>query len=113
MDMRRNQDDSETLASYVEIVRQFLAARKCVNQVFNPADERLAAQLFREHVALKQIERGVCSVARGGTMALLNGTAVGPISGLKYFSSTLRRLEFTALRMPAPSFRVKASMSMR
>jgi hypothetical protein len=36
-----------------------LAARKCVRPVFNPADERLAAQLFQEYVDLKHIEHAI------------------------------------------------------
>ena len=88
----RDQDAGETLASYVETVRQFLAARKCVNQLFNPADERLAAQLIREHVELKQIEHGVLLGCARRYVALLNGTAVGPISGLSYFNSVIQEV---------------------
>jgi hypothetical protein len=50
----RDLDDGERLASYIEIVRQFLAVRKCVKEGFNPADERLAERLFREHVQTKE-----------------------------------------------------------
>jgi DNA-binding transcriptional regulator LsrR (DeoR family) len=45
---RGDQDSDKELSSYVEAIRQLLAVRKCVNPVFNPADEKLAAQLFRE-----------------------------------------------------------------
>jgi hypothetical protein len=79
--------------SYVEIVRQLLAARTCVNKVFNPADEHLARQMFRDHVELKQIEHGVLLGCARRYVALLKGTAVGPIAGLRYFSSTIQEVQ--------------------
>ncbi len=80
------------MASYVEMVRQFLAARKCVNQVFNPADEQLAMQMFREHVKVVCIERGILLGCARRYVALLNGTAVGPISGLGYFMTAIQEV---------------------
>ena len=59
----------------------------------NPADEHLARQMFRDHVELKQIEHGVLLGCGRRYVALLNGTAVGPIAGLKYFSSTIREVQ--------------------
>jgi hypothetical protein len=90
---RGHHDRDRTLASYVETVRQLLAARKCVKQVFNPVDEKLAAQLFREHVELKQIEHAVLLACARRYVALLNGTAVGLISGLRYFSGIIREVQ--------------------
>jgi hypothetical protein len=89
---RRDEDASETLDSYIETVRQFLAERRCVNPVFNPADERLAAQLFREHVELKQIEHAVMLACARRYVALLNGTVVGHIAGLSYFSPAIQEV---------------------
>ena len=88
----RDQDDDGKLASYVEIIRQLLAARKCVRPVFNPADEKLAAQLFQEHVELKQIEHAVLLACARRYVALLNGTVVGVISGLSYFKSAIQEV---------------------
>ena len=95
---RGDQDRDKTLGSYVEAIRQLLAARKCVKPVFNPVDEKLAAQLFREHVELKQIEHGVLLACARRYVAQLNGTAVGLISGLRYFSAAIqevRRLQIS------------------
>jgi hypothetical protein len=95
---RGDQDRDKTLGSYVEAIRQLLAAHKCVKPVFNPVDEKLAAQLFREHVELKQIEHGVLLACARRYVALLNGTAVGLISGLRYFSAAIqevRRLQIS------------------
>ena len=95
---RGDQDRDKTLDFYVEAIRQLLAARKCVTPVFNPVDEKLAAQLFREHVELKQIEHGVLLACARRYVALLNGTAVGLISGLRYFSAAIqevRRLQIS------------------
>jgi hypothetical protein len=89
---RGDQDRDRTLASYVEAIRQLLAARKCVRAVLNPADEKLAAQLFGEHVELKQIEHAVLLACARRYVALLNGTAVGLISGLRYFSSVIQEV---------------------
>lgn len=93
---RCDHHDGETLASYVEAVRQCLAARKCVRAVFNPADERLAAQLFGEHVDLKQIEHAVLLACARRYVALLNGTIVGLITGLSYFGSAIQEVRSLA-----------------
>jgi hypothetical protein len=87
------EESGENVVSYVEIVRQLLAARTCVNKVFNPADEHLARQMFRDHVELKQIEQGVLLGCARRYVALLKGTAVGPIAGLRYFSSTIQEVQ--------------------
>jgi hypothetical protein len=88
----RDLDDGETLASYIEIVRQFLAVRKCVKQGFNPADERLAEQLFREHVESKEIEHAILLACARRYVALLNGTVVGHIAGLCYFGPAIQEV---------------------
>jgi hypothetical protein len=90
---RSNPDRDKTLHCYVEAIRQLLTARKCVKPIFNPVDEKLAAQLFREHVDLKQIEHAVLLACARRYVALLNGTAVGPISGLSYFSGVIREVQ--------------------
>jgi hypothetical protein len=89
----RTKEPGEDVVSYVEIVRLLLAARACVNKVFNPADEHLARQMFRDYVELKQIEHRVSLGCARRYVALLNGTAVGPIAGLKYFSSTIQEVQ--------------------
>jgi hypothetical protein len=87
-----DQAGGKTLTSYMGAIRQFLAARKCVKPVFNPAGEKLAAQLFRGHVELKQIEHAVLLGCARRYVALLNGTAVGLISGLTYFSAVIQEV---------------------
>jgi hypothetical protein len=84
-------------ASYVETVRRLLAARKCVNQMFNPADAQLAMQMFGDQLELIYIERGILLGCARRYVALLNGTVVGLISGLRYFSSAIQ--EVRALRI--------------
>jgi hypothetical protein len=78
---RGDQDRDKSLDVYMEAIRQLLAARKCVKPVFNPADEKLAAQVFGEHVELKQIEHAILLACARRYVALLNGTAVGSVSG--------------------------------
>jgi len=89
---RVDQESGSSLASYMEAIRQLLAARKCVKPVFNPADEKLAAQLFGEHIELKQIEHAILLACARRYVALLNGTAVGIVSGLRYFSSAIQEV---------------------
>jgi hypothetical protein len=89
---RGDQDHDNGWGCYVEAVRQLLAARKCVKPVFNPADEKLAVQLFREQVNLQQIEHAVLLACARRYVALLNGTAVGLISGLRYFSPAIQEV---------------------
>ena len=82
-------DDCRTLSSYIESIRQFLAARRCVLPTFNPPDEKLAEQLFREHVDLKQIERAILLACARRYVALLNGTVIGRVRGLSYFRAAI------------------------
>jgi hypothetical protein len=89
---RVDQESGGSLTSYMEAIRQLLAARKCVKPVFNPADEKLAAQLFGEHVDLKQIEHAILLASARRYVALLNGTTVGIVSGLRYFSSAIQEV---------------------
>jgi hypothetical protein len=89
---RADQESGGSLTSYMEAIRQLLSARKCVKPVFNPADEKLAAQLFGEHVELKQIEHAILLACARRYVALLNGTAVGIVSGLRYFSSAIQEV---------------------
>ena len=89
---RIDQKGGETLASYVEAIRQLLAARRCVKPVFSPADEKIAVQLFGEHVELKQIDHAILLACARRYLALLNGTAVGLISGLVYFSAAIQEV---------------------
>ena len=90
---RVDQKGGEALASYMEAIRQLLAARRCVKPVFNPADERLAAKLFREHVEVRQIEHAILLACARRYVALLNGTALGLISGLKYFTAAIQEVQ--------------------
>jgi hypothetical protein len=89
---RVDQTGGESLTSYVEAIRQLLAARRCVKPVFNPADEKLAVQLFGEDVELKQIDHAILLACARRYVALLNGTAVGLISGLVYFSAVIQEV---------------------
>jgi len=86
------QANGKALASYKEAIRQFLAARKCVKPVFNPADDRLAVQLFQEHVELKQIEHAVLLACARRYVSLLNGTVIGRIMGLSYFRAAIQEV---------------------
>jgi hypothetical protein len=63
-----------------------------VKPVFNTADEKLAAQLFGEHVELDQIEHAVLLGCARRYVALLNGTVAGPIAGLAYFRSVIEEV---------------------
>jgi hypothetical protein len=78
---RRDQDDGEMFASYVEAIRQLLAARKCLNQVFNSVDERLAAQLFREQSRQRRSSTQSCSPARADTSHCSTERWKGPFRG--------------------------------
>ena len=85
----RAKESGEDIASYVEKVRLLLAARKCVNRAFNPSDEQLAMRMFREDVGLDHVEHGVLLGCARRYVSLLNGTAVGLVSGLRYFAPAI------------------------
>jgi len=63
-----------------------------VKPVFNPADEKLAAQLFREHVELQQIKHAVLLACARRYVALLNGTVIGRVAGLSYFRAAIQEV---------------------
>jgi hypothetical protein len=86
---RVGQEGGGTLTSYVEAIRQLLAARKCVKPAFNPADERLAEQLFHEDVELEQIAHAILLASARRYVALLNGTVIGLVAGLSYFRTAI------------------------
>jgi len=88
----RTEGNSRDATTYVERIRQLLAARKCVIGTFNPADEKLAVELFREHVELQHVEHAILLACARRYVSLLNGAVVGPIAGLRYFSSAIQEV---------------------
>jgi hypothetical protein len=89
-----------------------LAVRKWVQPAFNPADEKLAAQLFLEHVELKQIEHAVLLACARRYVALLNETAVGLIPGLGYSAAPFRRFELSKSRKTTGNIWLRALASL-
>jgi hypothetical protein len=63
----RRSGPRQTLASYVDAIHQLLAARKCVNPVFNPADKKVAAQMFRNRLTQSRSSMRFYLPASGGT----------------------------------------------
>ncbi len=59
---------------------------------FQPWRERLATQMFRERVELKQIEHAVLLGCARRYTALLNGTVVGHVAGLSYFRPAIQEV---------------------
>src|SRR6266849_2591342 len=49
-------------------------------------------RMFRERVELKQIEHAILLGCARRYVALLNGTVIGPIAGLSYFSSAIQEV---------------------
>lgn len=71
--------------AYIREIRTLLAARRCVEIAFTPADEKLAAALFAERIPLEHIERAILLACTRKCVALLNGQVSGPITSLHYF----------------------------
>jgi hypothetical protein len=86
----------ESIVNYLEELRAHqvcsIEARKMREAGFTPADEKLAAQLFGEHVELKHMEHAILLACARRYAALLNRTVVGVVSGLSYFSPATKEV---------------------
>jgi hypothetical protein len=79
-------------AEYVRTVREAFLAPACVSSSFTPADEKLAAHLFRRGVPPQHLRRAIWLGCARKYMAMLNGGRRAPISSLAYFVSLLEEI---------------------
>jgi hypothetical protein len=76
-------------SNYIDHVRRFFQARRCVDSSFSPADQKLAATFFRQQVGLDQIETALLLGCARKYVAMLNGKISGPITSLSYFQAVV------------------------
>lgn len=76
-------------AHYVEQIRRLFLSRSCVQGTFGTADEKLAAEWYRRHVPLEQIEQAYLLGCARKYVALLNRPSGEGISSLRYFTPLL------------------------
>lgn len=77
------------LAEYTERIRVLMQTHRCVVGTFGPADEKLAADLFRRQIPLEQVEHGFLLGCARKYVAMLNGQTSGPVASLKYFCTVI------------------------
>jgi len=77
------------LAEYTEQIRVLMQAHGCVTGTFGPADEKLAAELFRRQIPLEQVEHAFLLGCARKYVAMLNGQSSGPVASLKYFGTII------------------------
>lgn len=82
-------DEPKELTKYVQRIKSFLAARKCVKCAFSGADQKLAASYFNRKISLEQIERAIALACCNKYVSLLNGSDSGPIVSFHYFADTM------------------------
>jgi hypothetical protein len=76
-------------SNYIEQVRRLFQTRRCVENSFSPADQKLAAGFFRQQVGLDQIETALLLGCARKYVAMLNGKISGPITSLGYFQAVV------------------------
>lgn len=76
-------------ADYVRSVREAFLEPACVCSAFTPADEKLAADLYRRGVPLENLRRALWLGSARKYMAMLNGQPPAPIASLGYFTALL------------------------
>jgi hypothetical protein len=83
-------DDRQT--EYVRALREALLAPACVCSTFTPADEKLAANLFRRGVPPEHLRRAIWLGCARKYMTMLNGAPRPPIASLGYLVSLLEEI---------------------
>ena len=79
-------------ADYVRSAREAFLEPACVCSAFTPADEKLAANLYRRGVPLENLKRAIWLGSARKYMSMLNGQPPIPIASLGYFSALLREV---------------------
>lgn len=78
---------TDGLALYTFRVKRCFLERRCVRSTFTPADEQLAAQLYRNGVSLLDVERAIFLGSLRKHAALANNHRGTPITALHYFTA--------------------------
>jgi hypothetical protein len=75
--------------SYVAKVRELFLEKACVQSVFSAADHKLAAQWYRNGVALDLLARAFLLGSARKYVALFNHSTASPVTSLQYFAGAL------------------------
>jgi hypothetical protein len=78
---------SDDRADYIGQVKRCFLERSCVRSVFTAADEKLAAQLYRDGVLIIEVERAILLGSLRKYIALFNNGRGTPITSLHYFTA--------------------------
>jgi hypothetical protein len=89
------QDRAISESAYVEQVRSLLLQYPIVCCSFGTADQKIAADLFRDGVPLEQLERALLLGLTRKYISSLNSTASGVIYSLRYFLPLLDEVAHT------------------
>lgn len=81
------EDDRQN--EYVGQVKEAFLEPACVCSAFTPADEKLAADLYRRDVSLETVRRAIWLGCARKYLAMLNGQPAAPIASLGYFTALL------------------------
>ena len=82
-----NSGTTEDLSLYVAQVKRCFLQRRCVRSTFTPADEKLAAHLYRNGVSVVDVERAILLGSLRKYAALVNNRRGTPITTLHYFTA--------------------------
>lgn len=85
---QRTQEPSVDAAKvYISQVKSCFLQRTCVRSVFTAADEKLAAQLYRDGVSIVDVEHAILLGSIRKYIALVNNGGGSPITTLHYFTA--------------------------
>lgn len=76
---------SDAESQYISQIRALLASRACIQCDFGASDQKFARELFKNAVAVKQIEKAIDLGCSRKYTSLLNDTSDEPILRLAYF----------------------------
>ena len=77
---------------FIRQVRDLFLAPACVQATFTPADEKMAAGLFRRGVTLDQVRRAILLGCARKYVTMLNNQLRMPITSLQYFAALLEEV---------------------
>ena len=88
----RSAAKTDTVTDYIEQCRRLLGARRCVGSAFTPADERLAASLFKRAVPIEHVEHAVVLGCARKYVTLINRQTVDSIMSFSYFENVIEEV---------------------
>ena len=83
----------DLLLKYQHHIKKLFLERRCVRSAFTAADQSLAAELYRNGIALQTVERAIFLGSIRKYVSLVNNGTGTPITTLRYFIGLVEEVE--------------------